>query len=72
MVWRTWLVIEVPSGEPFGAVGVGEEGSERECLHPVRVPEDSQTHSTWPWVGIWLCEATDPTQQGWTRGSPLY
>jgi hypothetical protein len=24
-----------------------------------------------PWVGIWLCEATDPTLQGVGKGQPL-
>ena len=25
---------------------------------------------TQPWVGIWLCEATDPTWQGVDKGQP--
>jgi hypothetical protein len=29
-----------------------------------------QTLSTWPQVGIWLCEATDPTQRGMDNGKP--
>ena len=27
---------------------------------------------TQPWVGIWLCEATDPTWQGVDKGQPPY
>ena len=30
--------------------------------------EDCQTLSTWPRVGIWLCEAADPTQQEVNKG----
>jgi hypothetical protein len=26
--------------------------------------------STWTQMGIWLCEATDPTQQGLDKGQP--
>jgi hypothetical protein len=32
--------------------------------------EDCQTLSTRPQVGIWLCEATDPTRQGVDKGQP--
>jgi hypothetical protein len=47
-----------------GKRGVGEN------LHPTRVLvlwalmwEDCSKLSMLPWVGVWLCEATDPTQQ---------
>ena len=29
------------------------------------------TLSTRPWVGVWLCEATDPTRQVVDKGQPL-
>ena len=32
--------------------------------------EDCRTISTWPQVGIWLCEATDPTWWGVDKGQP--
>jgi hypothetical protein len=32
--------------------------------------EDCWTLSMQPWVGIWLCEATDPTWQGVDKGQP--
>ena len=32
--------------------------------------EDCQTLSTWSWVGIWLCEATDSTWQVVNKGQP--
>ena len=28
--------------------------------------------SMWPQMGIWLCEATDPTQWVVDKGQPLY
>jgi hypothetical protein len=32
------------------------------------VQEDCSTLSTWPGVGVWLWEATDPARGGWTSG----
>jgi hypothetical protein len=73
-----------------GAVGVGEEGGGRElvssqssCTLGRWTREDCRMLSTLPRVGIWLCEATDPTRWevggveggwgwGWTRGSSWY
>ena len=53
--------------------GVGEVGGRE------RMPTSGQSFcalgrrmlSTWPQVGIWLCEATDPTQQWGDKGQPL-
>ena len=42
------------------------------CALGRQMQEDCQMLSTWPWVGIWLCEATDPTQRGMDKGQPLY
>ena len=35
-----------------------------------RTREDWQTLSTQPWVGIWLCKATDTTRQVVDKGQP--
>ena len=56
-----------------GAMGVGEEGGGRESGQSSsaldrQTWEDCWTFSTWPWVGIWLCEATDFTWQGVDKG----
>jgi hypothetical protein len=55
----------------------GRRGRERTCVQP-EFPcfgqadvEDCWTLSTRPRVGIWLCEATDPTWQGVDKGHPL-
>jgi hypothetical protein len=58
-----------------GAVGIGAEGGkEREPASSQSScalgREDCRTLSTWPWVSIWLCEATDPTQRGVDKGQP--
>jgi hypothetical protein len=61
-------------------VGVGEEWGGREptsiqcsCDPGRQTQEECQMLSTWSQGGIWLCEATDPTQKvEWTRGSPQY
>ena len=52
-----------------GYGGVGERGGGREplslqssCALGRQTWEDCQMLSTWPQVGSWLCEATDPTQ----------
>jgi hypothetical protein len=59
------------------AVGVGGEGDGREptsgqssCALGRRTWEDCWTISMRPRVGIWLCEATDPTRWGLDRGQP--
>jgi hypothetical protein len=52
--------------------GCRGNGGGRECPHSARVLvlwaggqwEDCRTLSTQPWMGIWLCEATDPTWRG--------
>ena len=61
------------------AEGVGEEGGGREPMSCQsssalgrRTQEGCQMLSTWSQVGIWMCEATDSTQWGYTRGSPRY
>ena len=56
---------------------VEEQGGREPASHPSscalgRWPwEDCQILFTQPWVGIWLCEATDPTWQGVDKGQPL-
>ena len=69
-VGQTFLPRAV-DGPACGAVGVGEEGGGREptsgqssCALGRRTQEDCRTLSTRPQVGIWLCEATDPTRLG--------
>jgi hypothetical protein len=60
-----------------GAVGVWEEGGGREpgssqssCALDEQTWEDCQMLSMQPRVGIWLCEATDPTWWGVNKGQP--
>jgi hypothetical protein len=56
----------------LGKRGVGQNPS------PARVPvlwvgrrgKTACFPSTWPQVGIWLCEATDPTQWVVDKGQP--
>jgi hypothetical protein len=62
-----------------GAGCVGEEGGGKEptsgqssCALGRQTREDCRTLSTRPQVGIWLCEATDPTWQGVDKGQPPY
>jgi hypothetical protein len=55
----------------WGKEGVGEnrQPSEFWCSGWADV-EDCRMLSTWPWVGVWLCEATGPQLCRWcTRGS---
>jgi hypothetical protein len=62
-----------------GALSIGEEEGRREpvsgqsfCALGRQTREDSWMLSTGPQVGIWLCEATDPTQRGVNKGQPRY
>ena len=55
----------------------GERGRERvpesgqsSCALGRQKREDCRMLSTWPRVGIWLCEATDPTQRVVDKGQP--
>ena len=61
-----------------GARGVWEEGGGREPAFRQSsgalggwTREDCKMLSTWPRVGIWLCEATDPTRRRVDKGQPL-
>ena len=62
-----------------GAIrSMGKGGRERmpmsgqsSCALGRQMWEDFQMPFTSPWVGIWLCEATDPTQWGVDKGQPL-
>ena len=58
----------------WGKEGSGRESTSRQssCALGRRTLEDCRTLSTRPRVGIWLCEATDPTWQGVDKGQPLY
>jgi hypothetical protein len=60
----------------WGAGSVGEEWGGREpvthqssCALGRQMQEDCQTLSTWPLVGIWLCEATGPHLTGGGQGA---
>jgi hypothetical protein len=44
--------------------------SQSSCALSKQAWEDCQRLSTWPQLGFWLCEATDPTQQGVDKGQP--
>ena len=59
-------------------MGVGGEGRKRahilpefQCGQSGQTLEDCQILSMQPRVGIWLCEATNPTQWGVDKGQPL-
>ena len=58
-------------------MGVEEEGGGREptsgqssCALSKQMREDCWTLSTQPRLGIWLCEATEPTWCGVDKGQP--
>jgi hypothetical protein len=60
-----------------GHGGLGGEGGGREpasspssCALGRQTQEDCWMLSTWPLVGIWLCEATDPSWQGGQGAAP--
>ena len=58
-VWEEGIGREPASGQSSGALDGWTQG-------------DCQKLSMQPLVGIWLCEATDPTSRGMDKGKPLY
>jgi hypothetical protein len=58
--------------------GRRDKGSGRKPVPPLEFPhsgqadrEDCHTLSTWPQVGVWLCEAMDPSSGGDGQGAGL-
>ena len=48
---------------------MGASDSQSSCALSRKIQEDLSTR---PQVGIWLCEATDPTRRGMDKGSTQY